>query len=323
MSAARVRWAVWLAGAALLGGGCASQPGKAAAAPDPEISRASEAAQAAFARGVPEVAARRYAEALETARARDNAREIANAAYNQAACLIALGRYAAARALLEESAAEFRRSEGRVPGDVELLGAKAAVLLGDRALYRDALASLTNSPAVRESAGLRQQARLLEIRVACLETNAAAARLALDALAAGGRLKDPRLAAEAADLNGQTLRLEQKPRDSAQAFDSAARLYRQAQRPREMALALASAAAACHAAGQAGEAAERYYRSARSLWAQGDAAAGLRLLQPALEASAEAGDESMQKRIAVLFDDIRKSLPEAAAPTKKEEPSDE
>src|SRR5256885_5395216 len=99
------------------------------------------------------------------ARAMDNPAEIADAAYNAAACYTNLGQYPRASDLLDEARREIRRSNGRA-GDILLMQARVLWLQSKTA---EALAAgdevLAQVPPA--TAGERAAVHCLRGRIAC------------------------------------------------------------------------------------------------------------------------------------------------------------
>src|SRR5438105_6691154 len=114
----------------LLGCGTPKKPPAPGPATDPALTQLTSSARLAYDRGDADLAATFYGRALDRARAMDEPKAIANAAYNLAASQIRLAAYAQARLSLAESLAEAKRGGDRFL-DIQLLDAKAAVLQGD------------------------------------------------------------------------------------------------------------------------------------------------------------------------------------------------
>lgn len=93
--------------------------------PDPQVQRLASDAREAFALGVDATALARYRQALKRAWALDDPVEVANSAYNLAACLLSVGRYDEARGWLAECRVELART-GRHSGAAWMLEAKLA-----------------------------------------------------------------------------------------------------------------------------------------------------------------------------------------------------
>jgi hypothetical protein len=301
------KWTGWLALALLAG--CSSP--KPASSVDPELSRVTVTARQSFDKGSPAQAARLYLRALNMARAADDAFEIGNNAYNLGACLIAMEKYADARALLAEARREFARLQ-RDPADIILLEARAALGQGEL----DAATALADQvvPAAKADAGrYRVLVALLKARVACERGDAAGARAELSRiqreLDAG---KDPVVQAEAAGVSGLVCTMENDPGKAAPAYDLQAESFRRAARHREMALALGRAGKAYAAAGIPGSAGDRFYRAGRSLFAQGDDLEALRMVEAALNAAEASGNRDELQRAMALFEEIKAAAKKSA-----------
>jgi len=245
--------------------GCATPP--TAPPQDQELSRTSDLARAAFEDGATARAIDLYREALNRARAMDDATEIGNTAYNLALCHIILGQLDQASALLAEAKAEFKR-RGSNPADVLLLEATVAQRQGrlEQAL---SLADQVLSASSDESH--RFQAALLKGTVACVQDDPARARTAL-AEADKHRIANAALLAARERLAGDISLLEGNPAEAAAAFDRAVALFRKAKHYRDMALTLRRAGEAYQEAGDTRRAKDRLFRAQRSLAAQGEKA---------------------------------------------------
>jgi len=286
--------------------GCATN--KMAKPVDPDISVIAAAANKAFTHGQVEQAARQYVRALDRARAADSAGDICDQAYNLAACLLILGQPAQAQVLLREARTEAQRA-GRRATDISLLEAKAARLAGQRdEALRLTEALLTLNPPLEPT--VRIQALLIKALISCDAGQIPTVEqkeirlLALD-------VSDPAIQAEVAQLLGCCALLDKEFTRAAAAFDREAAWLQKSGRFREMAQALARAGRSYAQAEQPLEAADRLYRSARSLFAQGDTVGALRQIEPALVAAKKCGQEVLATRIVALFEDIKKSAPAA------------
>jgi tetratricopeptide (TPR) repeat protein len=295
----------------LFAAGCATPPPAKPA--DPELSRLTSAARTMFERGSPEGAARLYLRALDKARAADDPHEIGMAAYNLGACMIDLEQYEEARGLLKEAEIEFQRTD-RETADIVLLDAKALRLGGK---YDEAVKRADEIlPAVKtgDKDVYRAQAHLLKAQVACDRGEAEWAHKEMgkaeDAL---GAMSDVMLEAEAAGVAGRVLLLEKGPEKAGGEFDRQAGLYRKAGKHRAMALALGRAGQAYAEANDPFHAGDRFYRSARSLFAQGDDVGALRMLEGGLAAAEKSQDEDSIARAVALFKEIRKRTDDAVS----------
>lgn len=289
--------------------GCSSP--KPESSVDPELSRVTATARQSFDKGSPAQAARLYLRALNMARSADDAFEIGNNAYNLGACMIAMEKYADARALLSEARREFERLQ-RDPADLILLEAKAA--LGQREL--DAAVALADQVVPAAKSGVarhRVLVALLKARVACERGDTVGARLELSRvqreLDAG---KDPVVQAEAAGVSGQVCTMENDPGKAALAYDLQAESFRRAARYGDMALALGRAGQSYAAAGILVPAGDRFYRAGRSLFAQADELEALKMVEAALNAAEASGSKDALQRTMALFEEIKASSNEPA-----------
>lgn len=289
--------------AALVAGCATSQPSRRT---DPELARVASAARVTFDQGSPAKAARLYARSLRMARATDDAHEIGNNAYNLAACMAELAQYDDAMAMLGEARGEFARA-GRSAEDLLMLEAKIERRRGrlDEAVALAARAV----DAAKGAAAVRVQAAVLRADVACDRGDPAGAQKELEGVAKNlGALGDPVLAAQAAGVAGRALAAQNEPGRTGAEYDREANLYRKAGKYRDMALALGRAGEAYSVAQQPAVAGDRFYRGARSLYAQGNQVEALKMIQTALESAEKSGDTGAVARMAGLFEEIRRSV---------------
>ncbi len=272
---------------------------------DVEFTQLMSTARVAFDRGLIEQAAGLYQQALRRARLMDVATAIGDAAYNLAACRIRLGQFDQAHALLIEAKAEIASIHGNI-ADVQLVQAKLARLQGspDAALmFADQVLS---APGSSPSDGHRLEVYLLRGQIACDRKDAdLAARELQTAVNYADRAADPALLAGLSGLAGRIHLLKKEPMMAAQAFDREASLLRHAEQYAQMMHALKHAAEAYLLAGNDGLAADRFFRTARSLFAQGEMAAAGRLAQRSLAAAENAGDQSAMARAKALLAEIK------------------
>ncbi len=272
---------------------------------DAEFAAAMSAGRVAFDQGLTEQAATLYQRALQRARVMDSAAAIGDAAYNLAACHIQLGQFEKARFLLAEAKAEVLSVQGDI-SDILLVEAKAARLQGqpDEALalteqvLSDAEATSTNNHRV--------QAHLLRGQMACDQNDAALAtrELQMAAKFAAG-VSDSGLHAGLSRLAGRVHLIKKEPVRAAREFDREAFLLQQAKQYAQMASALQSAAESYLIAGNYRLAADRYFRAARSSFAQGQNSAALKLGNLALSAADDAADQMAVARARALLNEIK------------------
>ncbi|HBA82992.1 MAG TPA: hypothetical protein DCZ95_02755 [Verrucomicrobia bacterium] len=303
-----MKLAGWLC---LVGGlsGCSS-PGPARQT-DPDIATAASSARLAFDQGQIERAAGLYSRGLTKARSMDDSFEIANNAYNLAACMMTLGRPEEARPLLQEAEREALRA-GAARSDIRLMQAAAAQSLGQADEARTILKEVLSNSDRPE---YRAQAFILEIRMACDAGDVAAAESRLKDLQ-GLRLdkKDNvLLQAEIEGLQGRLAGMKNQPGEAAGFMDRQADLLRQGGKFRDMAQALGRAGEWHGQAGQWPAAWDRAYRAARSLFAQGDTVGALRQVEQAVAAAEKTGAADAQAATATLFEDIRAAVKKAEA----------
>lgn len=275
---------------------------------DPVLVQQDASARAAFAEGNYERAARFYELALARARAADLGPEIAKAAYNQGACLLLLKRAEPARNALREASAELARQR-RDGSSAWLLEARAARLLGDRAGAVELADRVLTLGRDRE---VRLQAWLLKGSLAAEQGDLPVAR---QALKEARRLleDDPALRAGVAGLAGQLALADQRPEQAGMEFDKEAAFYQRASRWADMADALRRSGQAYAVAGRPADAALRFFRSARSLYAQGQLVPALYAMEKAAEFAAAAGDAALTADTGRLLEEIRQAVGVARA----------
>lgn len=305
------RWAL----AVLLAGttGCASptSPPPEQQYQDPVLVQLDASARAAFGEGHYDHAARFYELTLTRARAADLSSEVAKAAYNRGACLLLLKKPEEAREALREASAEWGRQR-KDPSSAWLLEARAARQLGEipavTALVERVLAEGRDDT-------VRLQAWLIKGDLAVEAGDLELARKALKE-ARALLTQDPGLRAGVAGLSGRLSLANQRPADAGLQFDKEAAFYQRAARWSDMADALNRAGLAYAKAGQPSDAALRFYRSARSLYGQGQWVPALKTIERAVEAAAAVDDGALAADIGRLLEDIRQAvgLAQAAVP---------
>ena len=271
---------------------------------DAEFAATMSSGRVAFDRGLIEQAATLYQQALMRARTMDNASAIGDAAYNLAACRIQLGQLEQARSLLAEARSEILSLQGNIT-DIQLVEAKVARLQGnpEEALsFTEQILSLPTTTITKEQ---RLQVYLLRGQIA---SDRADAVLALQELqmaqkfAAG--LSDSARPAGLYRLAGRIHLIQKEPVMAARKFDREATLLKQAERYTQMVNALESAAEAYMHAGNYRLAADRFFRSARSAFAQGRIKEALKIGEMALTAADTAGDQQAKARVQALLNEI-------------------
>lgn len=245
-----------------------------------------------------------YGRAQQRARALDDADALAVAAVNRAVCLVAAGQPKEALAAVDEALADARASTVR-RAELQVAGARAAAALGnsDEALAR-AAAALKPEPGP----ALRAQAALARATAELARPDAAAAARALaEGLPEKAWAQLPAsLRAERAGLRGRIAAAEGRAKDAAAAQDEAAARWKQAGRLPEMAQALAEAGRQARAAGDLAAACDRFWRAARSLWAQGLQPEAARTLEEGVSCAEQLGDEAVGEKMAELLVTFKK-----------------
>jgi len=284
--------------------GCARPAPDTAVKIDSEFSRSMTAGRLAFDQGLIDQAARFYQQALRRARAMDNASQIGDAAYNLAACWIHLNQLEKARDLLDEAKTEIASIHGNI-ADIQLVEAKVAWLQGNPGEALMLADQVLSSPGFHPTDYLRLQVYLLRGQIACDKDDAALALQELQKAKSIARLvSDHPLQADLSALAGRIHLIKNEPVMAAKEFDSETRLLRQAKRYREMAHALQNAAEAYLSADNYSLAADRFFRAARSTFAQGQNSAAMKLGHLALSAADKAEDQSVKIRARALLDEI-------------------
>lgn len=282
--------------------GCGSPPPPTAPV-DAELDRASSSARSAFDRGELPEAAMLYGQALTRARALDDPREIADAAYNLAACLMEQSQLGRARELLHEAQWELKQINQN-EDDVLLLEAKIAHEQGhdDEAL---ALTDrLLSQPRPKEGAGPSVGVYLLRGRLAIDRHDMGTAIHELAAATAQSKTKDDRTTAGILGLTAQISLEQNKPALAAGQFDSQSQFFAAGGDYGGMGIALARAGNAYLAAGDPARAADRLYRAARCLFSLGQTTQAEKLIEPAYDAAKAANTTSLIDLINALKHDM-------------------
>jgi len=270
---------------------------------DPELYRTAKSARIAFSRGEYEQAGRLYRRSLNRSRVMDDAVEIGNNAYNLAACSMELREYDRARELLEESRAAFQRT-GVVPEGISILEVKSALAVGSLEKAKELLKSSSKGDSL--SPEIMVQYKLLRADLALRLDETDKARLELS------DLRDELREVGVDALNAEADRLEAellvKGREFLAAggiFDHRADLLRQTAHYRPMAIALGRAGEAYWDGRAYCRSLNRFFRAARSLFAQEDMVESLNMLSFAMEVSRDCDQESLRQEVRELFDKIR------------------
>ena len=291
--------------------GCATTP-KESPVPefrdnDPMIAQLSATARRAYELGETPRAVVMYRRALERARAMDNSREIGRNAHNLAVCLISLDEYDEASRLLLEAERETLRA-GEDAGPVLLLAAEVARSRRD---WKNAEAIIDRLEQLPVGDAVRGQAYVLRAHLACDRNDSARAEGFLNrARGHLRRIDDPGLAASIAEITGRIAMMKGNWREAAASFDREAAWLQQAARPLEMAAALERAGQNHMKVPDIDLAADRFYRAARSLMAQGSYLDALRVIEQAVQShdDEQHTDSETAEAIARLFEDIRQSI---------------
>ena len=282
---------------AMLAAGCASPPESQFTDAD-WVSHATTG-RGAYERGDYARAADAYGRAEQRARALDDADALAVAAVNRATCLLADGKAAEALASVAEALADARVASAR-RAELQVAGARAELALGKS---DEAIARVAEALRLEPAPALKAQALLAKSGAELAKKDPAAAAKALSdgmSLQEWNRLPES-LQAEQAALRSRIAVAEKKPAEAMALQDEAAMLWKKAGRLPEMARALAEAGRQAQAADDLAVACDRFYRAARSLWAQGLRPEAIRVLEEGVKAAEKIGDETVARKMAELF----------------------
>ena len=289
------RWTALLA--VVLAAGCASP--KAPQFTDADWISHATTGRGAYERGDYRRGAEAYARAEQRARALDDAEALAVSAVNRATCLLADGQADEARAGVDEALDDLRVSPAR-RAELMVAGARAELALGkvDEALDRLAAAlKLEPEPVLRAQALLARSAAEL-----ARKKPGEAEKALSEGMAAKEWERLPAsLRAERATARSKIAAAEKKPAEAVVRQDEAAALWKKAGRLPDMARALAEGGRQAKAADDWAGACDRFYRAARSLWAQGIQPEAVRVLEEGVSCAEKLKDEAVGKRLADLF----------------------
>jgi len=261
-------------------------------------------ARAEFARGRPEQAATTYRRALSRARAIDDPTCISDAAYNLAACLTCLDEHEQARPFLREAKAEVGRTQGNTT-HIVLLEAKVASRQGKDEEAVALLEKLTALPAQSLDRIHRTEIHLLKGHLACDRANVPEARSqSRSAVMLAEDIDDPSVRANVAGLAGRAHMIAKEYGPAAREFDAEVGHLREACRYADMVQALERAGEAHLASNDEAAAAERFFRAARSTFAQGNISKGLKLADRATAAAKKVDGPELLMSIRAIRDEI-------------------
>jgi len=274
---------------------------------DAELDRSNSAARAAYDRGALSEAATLYEQSLSRSRAMDDAQEIADAAYNLAACLMEVNDLDRARQLLHEAEWELAKI-GKNADDLLLLEAKIARQQGRNAEALALTDRLIAQPRPKGEPGPPVGVYLLRGRLALDRHDVGAALLELGAArTANAAHKDKPDDLATAGIFGLTaeISVEQKLMGpAATAFEMQAATLAMAADYSEMGMALGHAGNAYLAAGAPAVAADRLYRAARCLFSLGNTAQAHKFLDRASQAADAAKSSPISGLIRGLQDEM-------------------
>jgi hypothetical protein len=184
--------------------------------------------------------------------------------------------------------------------ELQVAGARAALALDEP---EDALAMSAAALALDPPPALRAQALLVKSAAQLAKGDSALAALALaDGLATKDWKKMPAaIRAEYAERRAHIAVADKRSAEAVWLLDEAAALWKQAGRLPEMARALAAAGRLAKESGDGAGACDRFYRSSRSLWAQGYQPEAVKILEEGVACAENLKDETLGKRLADLF----------------------
>jgi tetratricopeptide (TPR) repeat protein len=275
----------------LFSAGCTPPPKPAPPPMDYDLSAFNTTARLEFDRGEITDAAASYQRALNRARAMDDAKAIAETAYNLAICESDLGNYDQALPLLEEAQREAVRA-GQSVADIQLVKARIALLKNDPAQATD-LANAVLYQKVPPTDAQSLQAHIIKGLTACQRDDASdAAQQLSSARTIAARIPGPISGSLVSGLSAQTHLQTRDFLAAATDFDQQAQFDSQSHNYRGMERALAKAGRAYRDAGKLAEAADRLYRAARAAsgWGSTDATA---LAKEAADAASVCGDAAL------------------------------
>ena len=247
-----------------------------------------------------------FGRAQERARAMDDANALAVAAANRSICLMAEGKAVAALEEAREALADPRVEAGR-RAELKAVGARALMALGQpEAAAAMAGEALEGKP----TEWVRAQAALVGGAEALTREDAAGAQAALaKGLAAKEWARQPAtVRAERAAQLGEAAALEKRYAEALRLHEEAAETWKQAGRLAEMARATAEAGRNAQGAGDLAGACERYYRAARSLWAQKLEAEALQRLEEGVSCVELIEDDEVAKEMTERFVTFKNGL---------------
>lgn len=279
MNRALTRCAAALALAAALAAGCAS-PARKATTSDAELARLSSAARKAFDAGAPDKAVPLFTQALDRARALDDAAALASVAYNLAACRLETADLDGA----DRAAAEAEDSAVRagIPADaIILLRGRIALARGD-AKAAGELARRIPAGKAKPDKAMRAAAGLLRADAELALKDLPGTRLAVSEVR---KLltpsSAPALRAATDEAEARLLLAEDQPSAAADLFERAAAGRSEANQSAHVPLLLGRAAEAREAAGDKAAAADCAYRAGRACAGLGRSDEALNWLQTA------------------------------------------
>lgn len=271
--------------------GCSSAP--KGPPPTPSQRDAADGARA-FAQGDLVTAERRYRDALHQARAAGDGFQTAAALYNLSGCLLARGKAAEARVMLDQlDATRFPRAK---LADLGLLNARVFLALDRLPDAEKALLDLQATPSVLVT--------LAELRLA--QGNGAEAKAAALAL--------PETLADRAELLGRSADLLGEPEAAAGLLQNGVDGYLRERRPRDAARTREHLAMAQAKLNQAGAAADSYLLAAQTWHGLGESDRAADALGKAVQLSSLTNDAGLRARVVGFATEMKDVLRALDAP---------
>ena len=273
-------------------GACGGAPADPGPPTDAKLEQASNAGNQAMSMDLHAVAVREFKVALARAYERDDARAIADGAYNLGLAQMKAGTPAEAIATVRRAEGELERRRSPVPAELSLVIAAASYRAGDRA----GAASAARQALSRSAADPDTSSRAWFIRglVAADQRDGAALAQAISALRPS-KIAD--LEADRLELLGRAALLDGRAAEAVKDFDQSTGYRQQALDYRGMARTLAVAGEASLQQQQTAEAAVYFLRAGRSAQLQGDQALGSALLKRAEDLARQTGQNGIVEEV--------------------------
>ncbi len=295
--------------------GCAGPGAETRPPVDEGMVRISERGARAYRNGAWGEARVAYRQALERARALDDARWIGSLAYNLAAVELRMGRSTSGRRLLEESEAALRRA-GLSTAPVELMEARRLRAGGD---VEQAVRVLESITAGGGGWFVRAQLELASIAMGQQRLDDAAGHVSA-ARGAEALETEPELQIECLRAHARVDGARADHASQVEALLEALAHARALGHVELVAAVLAELAEAEGGAGNRAESAEWYYRAARSAGSQGDTRQALLWLKRGLDIMPPDGPDRTRRLMRDLHSALAEDVEQMRMMKKEEEP---